>query len=782
MHPLATEIEHAEGAAKRLGADAVAQVLKTMAQTTADFTALSGDVRESLALEVASALLFVDSGLDELPHNAEYVERARAVCERLRAVHDARPLPESTPWVSELARKAQDRITMSTVAQESQATLREIEQRLDKFFREPANREDLPATDAMFEQLAGVLSVLGFEEAVAALRNVQTTVRGFADGSGTADETTFGRVAQNLGALGFFVDSLAQDSDRPRGVFRYDPLTQTFTAELGGGAHDEIAPPDDEPVFVPKAVDAPAEVKRPENVEAAVEQHREAMLQAAGRLAADPSNAGVLQELNRTAALLVTEADLIDDAALKQKATRAVQLLTRTGTADRALAAELHALFVPPPAVEAPPPAPLPSSQDAADQELHQIFVEEANEVLDSIDAQAAQLARSRDDQATITTVRRAFHTLKGSSRMVGMKTFGDSAWSIEQCLNLFLAQERPANDDLLKLIDAACAHLRGWIGVLARDPRAQLDTSALVTAAQGVRDGQPFVMALVMDKTAAPAVTPAAPKAPVAPAVLVPTVATVAPAPVPAPTPPVAVPTATLSEKDLGEADLGIEFKVEPPSSPAAEDDDEFGPITQVPMAIEADGEDLGFPSFVPSAAPSAPVPSRGQARAAPRGPQAYRPGRDQPRPVHGVPQRSRRVHSRARTGLRRVAPRERACGQRNRRAPRSFVRRHHLDGRTRTGPRDRRSARRPDARAVAPRVPRAAAVLLGAVRHPRTRPRAHARHAAPVRRRHLPDRSAARSRGDTRAPGIHAGGKRDPSRRHARGRQHHCRTGHGC
>ena len=594
VDPLATEIEHAEGAARRIGGDAIAQVLKTMAQTTANFSALSGDLREALALEVASALLFVDSGLDELPHDTEYAERARAVCERLRAVHEARPLPESTPWVTELARKAQDRITMTTVAQESQATLREIEQRLDKFFREPGVREELPATDPMFEQLAGVLAMLGFDDAVAALRNVQATVRGFADGSGTADEATFGRVAQNLGALGFFVESLAQDGDRPRGTFRYDSLTQTFTAELGGGQHDDIALPDDDPIVVPKAVDTPAEVKRPENVEAAVEQHREAMLQAAGQLAVDPSNGRVLQELNRTAALLVTEADLIDDAALKQKATRAVQLLTRSGAADRALAAELHALFAPPPAVQAPPPAPLPSSQDAADQELHQIFVEEANEVLDSIDTQAEQLARLRDDQATLTTVRRAFHTLKGSSRMVGMKTFGDAAWSIEQCLNLFLAQERPANDDLLSLIDAGRAQLRVWMGVLARQPRAQLDTTALVTAAQGVRDGQPFVMDQVA-APAAPAVTAPAPTA--APVVAALLVAAATPARA------VDVPPVPAAKPDLSIA-------IPPNEVGPTHDEDEFGPVTQVPMGIEADGEDLGLPSFLPPAAPTEPVP----------------------------------------------------------------------------------------------------------------------------------------------------------------------------
>ena len=49
--------------------------------------------------------------------------------------------------MSELARRAQDRLTMGTVVAETQATLRDIEQRLDRFFRNPLERADLPAHD-----------------------------------------------------------------------------------------------------------------------------------------------------------------------------------------------------------------------------------------------------------------------------------------------------------------------------------------------------------------------------------------------------------------------------------------------------------------------------------------------------------------------------------------------------------------------------------------------------------------------------------------------------------
>jgi chemosensory pili system protein ChpA (sensor histidine kinase/response regulator) len=85
----------------------------------------------------------------------------------------------------------------------------------------------------MFDQVCGVLSLLGYEEPVVALRNVQQSIARFADATVAPEPDEFGRIAQNLGAIGFFVESVGQDADRPRGMFHYDPATGIFSADLG---------------------------------------------------------------------------------------------------------------------------------------------------------------------------------------------------------------------------------------------------------------------------------------------------------------------------------------------------------------------------------------------------------------------------------------------------------------------------------------------------------------------------------------------------------------------
>ncbi len=73
---------------------------------------------------------------------------------------------------------------------------------------------------------------------------------------------------------------------------------------------------------------------------------------------------------------------------------------------------------------------------DDIDEEILEIFVEEAHEVLEAIDEFFPQWASDFDNNNALTEFRRAFHTLKGSGRMVGANDIGELAWSIENMLN----------------------------------------------------------------------------------------------------------------------------------------------------------------------------------------------------------------------------------------------------------------------------------------------------------------------------------------------------------
>ena len=101
---------------------------------------------------------------------------------------------------------------------------------------------------------------------------------------------------------------------------------------------------------------------------------------------------------------------------------------------------------------------------EGPDDELLEIFLEEADEVLATIGEQLPRLHAAPADQPTLVILRRSYHTLKGSGRMVGLRDFGESAWGVEQCLNQSLQDALPANGALLTMLDAAAVVFSAWV------------------------------------------------------------------------------------------------------------------------------------------------------------------------------------------------------------------------------------------------------------------------------------------------------------------------------
>ncbi len=124
----------------------------------------------------------------------------------------------------------------------------------------------------------------------------------------------------------------------------------------------------------------------------------------------------------------------------------------------------------------------------SADDELLDIFLEEAGEVLAAI-GDALPVCRSNvQDTDALTTVRRGFHTLKGSGRMVGLNELGETAWEIEQVMNHWLERQWPATPALLDLIELAAGSFSTWVSELsARQPLA-IDARQLITMAAALK------------------------------------------------------------------------------------------------------------------------------------------------------------------------------------------------------------------------------------------------------------------------------------------------------
>ena len=165
---------------------------------------------------------------------------------------------------------------------------------------------------------------------------------------------------------------------------------------------------------------------------------------------------------------------------------------------------EAEFLYVPAPDVAsvAPAPAVVPVATSVAneapqdgggdtDPELLDIFLEEADGVLVTIAETTPKSEANPDDGELLTELRRAFHTLKGSGRMVGLTYFGEAAWELEQVFNEINAGGVTVQADLYRMVYASHADFARWVAELRGNKSARIDAARLALWAQRYRAGE---------------------------------------------------------------------------------------------------------------------------------------------------------------------------------------------------------------------------------------------------------------------------------------------------
>lgn len=157
----------------------------------------------------------------------------------------------------------------------------------------------------------------------------------------------------------------------------------------------------------------------------------------------------------------------------------------------------------PPPAEQATmvmPPAPVVAqTAEPLDPELLELFIEEAKEEIGTINRNLPQWAEAPDDMETLITVRRSFHTLKGSGRMVGAERIGEYAWSIESLLNRLINKTLVRTPPMVDFILAAAKALPELVEQLEVGTEPKTDISLIMARANAFGEGDPNAAVLTI-------------------------------------------------------------------------------------------------------------------------------------------------------------------------------------------------------------------------------------------------------------------------------------------
>ena len=142
------------------------------------------------------------------------------------------------------------------------------------------------------------------------------------------------------------------------------------------------------------------------------------------------------------------------------------------------------------PAAAEPAPQAQEDEGDLIDDEIIEIFVEEAGEVLEALNEHFPRWAANQSDEESLVEFRRAFHTLKGSGRMVGASTVGELAWSIENMLNRVIDKTIPPSPELVELVRRVHGLIPSLVDAFARQQEPPVDVKPLEEAAFLLADG----------------------------------------------------------------------------------------------------------------------------------------------------------------------------------------------------------------------------------------------------------------------------------------------------
>ncbi|MBW8368437.1 MAG: Hpt domain-containing protein, partial [Arenimonas sp.] len=95
-------------------------------------------------------------------------------------------------------------------------------------------------------------------------------------------------------------------------------------------------------------------------------------------------------------------------------------------------------------------------SSDEIDDEIREVFLEEFQEEIGSLEQLLPNWRKQPDNMEQLRPIRRVFHTLKGSGRLVGAKALGEFSWKVESTLNRVLDNTRSASPAVVSLIENA--------------------------------------------------------------------------------------------------------------------------------------------------------------------------------------------------------------------------------------------------------------------------------------------------------------------------------------
>jgi chemosensory pili system protein ChpA (sensor histidine kinase/response regulator) len=131
------------------------------------------------------------------------------------------------------------------------------------------------------------------------------------------------------------------------------------------------------------------------------------------------------------------------------------------------------------------------SASDEIDAEIREVFVDEVQEEFENLSRNLPLWQQDPSDFERLKPIRRSFHTLKGSGRLVGALALGDFSWKVENMLNRVLDKTIPPSTAVQTLAAQAIAVLPELLTGLRGEGAPKSDIGAIMNVADRLAGGE---------------------------------------------------------------------------------------------------------------------------------------------------------------------------------------------------------------------------------------------------------------------------------------------------
>ncbi|MEQ1512663.1 MAG: Hpt domain-containing protein [Lysobacteraceae bacterium] len=439
---------------------------------------------ETALLDIAGALLYVDASLDD--QVARLASGDGADTEDDLAGSEARKV-------------------LDVLVREAIANFASARQAFDAFVETSWTHSELVPIPKLLRDVSGALNILELPQPAQYLDGVRMyTEIELLDRHRIPNGRQLDTFADALASLEYYLEALRDRRATRDGIL---DITRNSLETLGYWplpAERIVAPAAESTDSAPTAIDA--------TPEAPVSLLEPAALSAAQVSAVEsPAIASPAEERFVEA---VVEAPALEAQAIQEQLTGKPLTEEPLAEAPAVIAAEpptapFVPLFLPPretpparmadeiPPAAAPDVVPGPASagfdttSDDIDDEIREIFLEEFEEEIANLGQLLPAWKADPSNIERLQPVRRVFHTLKGSGRLVGAKTLGEFSWKIENMLNKVRDGHRPATSPVIATVEQAYAALPQLHAALRGDGAVTADLHAIEAFAERIAGGE---------------------------------------------------------------------------------------------------------------------------------------------------------------------------------------------------------------------------------------------------------------------------------------------------